>query len=110
LLEIAPDEAAAYMAMRLGIEATRPGDQGTPVSERTRRLAEWIFPLPGRVRGPIHHFFSEFFDWDEPPMFKNFLRIDASAEEVRIRCFAATGCREHDDDPPLEDEVRIPLR
>jgi hypothetical protein len=110
LLEIAPDEAAAYMAGRLEIEPARPGDREIRVSERTRRLAEWIFPLPGRGRGPIHHFFSEFFDWDEPPMFKNFLRIDASSDEVRIRCFAATGCREHEEDPPLEDEVRIPLR
>ena len=109
-LEIAPDEAAAYMARRLEIEPARPGDRGVYVGRRVRRVAEWIFPLPGRGRGPIHHFFSEFFDWNEPPLFKNFLRIDASAEEVRIQCFAATGCAEHEDNPPLEDEVRIPLR
>jgi hypothetical protein len=108
LFEIAPEEAAAYMAQRLGILPARPGDREARVSERTRRVAERIFPLPGR--GPLHHLFSEFFDWDEPPMFKNFLRIDASSEELRIRCFAATGCREHEEDPPLEDEVRIPLR
>ena len=77
---------------------------------RVRRVAGWIFPLPGRGRGPLHHFFSEFFDWNEPPLFKNFLRIDASREEVRIRCFAATGCAEHEDSPPLEDEIRIPLQ
>jgi hypothetical protein len=40
----------------------------------------------------------------------NFLRIDASMEEVRSRCFAATVCAEHEDSPPLEDEIRIPLR
>jgi calcineurin-like phosphoesterase family protein len=109
-LEIAPDEAAAYMAERLGIEPARPGDRRTYVGRRVRRVAGWIFPLPGRGRGPLHHFFSEFFDWNEPPLFKNFLRIDASGEEVHIRCFAATGCAEHEDSPPLEDEVRIPLR
>ncbi len=109
-LEIAPDEAAAYMAQRLGIEAARPGDRGTPVSNRVRRVAEWIFPLPGRGRGPFHHFFSEFFDWNKPPLFKNFLRIDASRDEVRIRCFAATGCAEHESRPPVEDEVKVPLR
>jgi calcineurin-like phosphoesterase family protein len=109
-LEIAPDEAAAYMARRLGIEPARPGDRRIYVGRRVRRVAEWIFPLPGRGRGPIHHFFSEFFDWNRPPLFKNFLRIDASREEVRIRCFAATGCAEHQDNPPVEDEVRIPLR
>ena len=109
-LEIAPDEAAAYMAERLGIEPARPGDRGRYVGGRGRRVAGWIFPLPGRGRGPLHHFFSEFFDWNEPPLFKNFLRIDASREEVRIRCFAATGCAEHEDSPPLEDEIRIPLQ
>jgi hypothetical protein len=104
------DEAAAYMAGRLGIEPTRPGDRGTHFSRRVRRVAERIFPLPGRWRGPFHRFFSEFFDWKEPPLFKNFLQIGASRNEVRIRCFAATGCAEHEDSPPVEDEVKIPLR
>ena len=109
-LEIAPNEAAAYMAERLGIEPTRAGDRGTPVGERTRRVADWIYPLPGSGRALYHHFFSEFFDWNEPPLFKNFLRIDASDSEVRIRCFAATGCAEHEGNPPVEDEVRISLK
>ncbi len=108
-LEIAPDEAAAYMAERLGIEPTRPGDRGTHVGGRPRRVADWIYPLPGSGRALYHHFFSEFFDWNEPPLFKNFLRVDASEGELRIRCFAATGCAEHEGNPPLEDEVRISL-
>ncbi len=108
-LRISPGEAAAYMAKRLEIDPTRTEDQGTRVGKRARRAADWIFPLPGSGRNLLHNFFSEFFDWNVPPLFKNFLRIDASASEVRIRCFAATGCAEHADDPPLEDEVRIPL-
>ncbi len=108
-LKIAPDEAAKYMAERLGIEPTRPGDRRRYVSRRTRRVADWIYPLPGSGRALYHHFFSEFFDWNDPPLFKNFLRIDASESEVRIRCFAATGCAEHEGDPPVEDEVRILL-
>lgn len=109
-LEIAPDEAASYMAERLGIQATRPGDRGTYVSPRVRRVAGRIFPLPDSGRALLHHFFSEFFDWNDPPLFKNFLRLDASSEELRIRCLAATGCAEHEQNPPLEDEVLIPLR
>ncbi len=109
-LEIAPGEAAAYMAERLGIMPARPEDQEGYIGKRARRAADWIFPLPGSGRTHYHHFFSEFFDWNDPPLFKNFLRIDASESEVRIRCFAATGCAEHEDDPPLEDEVRIPLQ
>ena len=108
-LELAPGEAAKYMAERLGIEPARLEDRGTRVSGRARRVAGWIYPLPGSGRNLLHHFFSEFFDWNDPPLFKNFLRIDASRDEIRIRCFAATGCAEHQENPPLEDEVRIPL-
>jgi hypothetical protein len=108
-LEIPPDEASAYMGERLGITPEREGDRKTYVSDRTRRVAEWIFPLPGRGKGPFHHYFSEFFDWNEPPLFKNFLRIDVSKRELRVRCFAATGCREHEENPPVEDEVKIKL-
>jgi hypothetical protein len=106
-LEIPPDEAAAYMGERLGIEPAREGDQNAYVSRRARRIAERIFPLPGRGRGPLHHYFSEFFDWNEPPLFKNFLRVDVRRSELRICCFAATGCLEHERKPPVEDEVRI---
>lgn len=109
LMRLSPEEAAAYMGQRLGIEPSRPGDRAAHVSDRARRVAERIFPLPGRGKGPLHHLFSEFFDWNDPPLFKNFLRLDASGSELRIRCFAATGCAEHENDPPLEDEVRIPL-
>lgn len=107
--EIPPDEAAAYMAQRLGIEPAREGDRAAYISRRARRVAGWLLPLPGRGRGPLHHFFSEFFDWNEPPLFKNFLRIDASGSELRIRCFAATGCAEHEENPPLEDQVSVQL-
>jgi hypothetical protein len=108
-LEIPPDEAAAYMGERLGIEPAREGDLNAYVSRRARRIAERIFPLPGRGRGPLHHYFSEFFDWNEPPLFKNFLRIDVRGTELTICCFAATGCLDHEKNPPVEDEVKIPL-
>lgn len=108
-LNIAPEEAAAYMARRLGIEPARREDRTASVSRRTRRVADWIYPLPGSGRNLYHHLFSEFFDWNDPPLFKNFLRVDASRSEVRVRCFAATGCAEHEETPPLEDDVRIPL-
>ena len=108
-LEIPPDEAAAYMGERLGIKPVREKDQDAYVSRRARRLAERIFPLPGRGRGPLHHYFSEFFDWNEPPLFKNFLRLDVREGELTICCFAATGCLDHEKNPPVEDEVRIPL-
>lgn len=42
-------------------------------------------------------------------MLRSFLRVDADAQELRIRCYGATGCGEHEQAPPVEDDVRIPL-
>jgi hypothetical protein len=103
--EIAPDEASILMGERLGIQPERAGDRRTIVPRRARRAAEKILPLPGRARGPLHGLFSVFFDWNDPPMFKSFLRVDVKDGSLRIRCLAATGCLEHEDDPPVEDEV-----
>lgn len=46
---------------------------------------------------------------DRPPLFKSFLRVDVSPDRLRIRCLAATGHREQEINPPLEDEVTVPL-
>ena len=103
-LELSPDEAAAYMADQLGIPAARDTSQ-VVVGKRVRRAAGRIMPLPGRWQGPLHPLLSIFFDMNEPPMFKSFLRIDTSPGRIAIRCHAATGCQEHEADPPLEDAV-----
>jgi hypothetical protein len=108
-LEIHPEEAAAIMADRLDIVPERPGDRAAYVTARARRAAERVFPLPGRGRGPLHRVFSEFFDWNEPPLFKSFVRADCEPGGLRLRCFAATGCAEHDHAPPVEDDVTVPL-
>ena len=41
-----------------------------------------------------------------PPLFKSFLKVETRPGEIEIRCFAATGCEEHADDPPLEDRIK----
>jgi hypothetical protein len=105
LLRIPPDEAAALMGMRLGIAPSRPADREVRIRRRARAAARVVFPLPGHAHGPWHAVFSEFFDTNDPPMFKSFLRIDASREQVRIRCLAATGCLEHELRPPVEDAI-----
>ena len=91
------------------IGRSREGDLSTYVTQRTRCIAKLIYPSPGRGRGPLHHFFSEFFDWNDLPLFKNFLQIDASESELRIRCVVVTGCLEREKRPPVEDELRIEL-
>jgi hypothetical protein len=62
-----------------------------------------VHRLPQRFR-------SELADWDRPPFFKSFLRLDVTESQLRIRCYAATGCGDHEAAPPCEDEVTIPLR
>lgn len=101
--EISPEEAAAFLGEQLGVAPTR----GTEValSDESRRSAETLMKLPGRGRGALHLPFSEWLDWNEAPLFKSFLRIDANQGEVRIHCFGATGCAAQDERPPLEDEL-----
>ena len=106
---IPPEAAATYMAERLGIPPTRRDQIDTHDKTRARRSVELVLPLPGRGKEPLHDFFSEFFDWNNFPLFKHFLRIDASEGELRIRCLAVTGCLKHEKNPPIEDEVRIRL-
>jgi hypothetical protein len=103
---IEPDVAAAIVGERLGVSPTRAGAGAAEVSDADRRAADALFRLPARKRGALHLPFSEFLDWNEPPLFKSFLRIDARAGDVRIRCFAATGCGEHEQAAPVEDDLR----
>jgi hypothetical protein len=101
---IDPVQAAAYMGERLCIEPTKGDTRNIIVTEETRRRARRVFPLSDRGRGPRHKWFSEWFDWNEPPLFKHLLRIDASDDQVVIACHAATGCLGDHLRPP-EDEI-----
>lgn len=107
-LTISPDDATAYMAERVGIVAPRAGS-GT-VSARERRAADRIFPLPARGTSPAHNLMSLLFDSNAVPQFKSFLRLDATATEIVLSCWAATGCAEHERDPVCEDRVRARRR
>jgi hypothetical protein len=103
-LVISPEEATAIMAERVGIEP--PRESPVVVSARARRAADRVFPLPARSSAPAHNLMSLLFDSDAVPQFKSFLRLDASADEIVVSCWAATGCREHELDPVLEDRMR----
>jgi hypothetical protein len=121
-LYVTPEEGVAVMAGRVGNRPPRPIDgpvtEGEPardprITKRTRLVAGLLggrrlpFRLPvGKI---FHRYISELSDWDDPPFFKNFLHLTLTPGELRIRCFAATGCLEQEIDPPLEDEVAIPL-
>jgi hypothetical protein len=98
-LRIRPNVAGPLMQELTGAPAAR--EASFVHSEAEARAAQLIRWLPDGHLGELYY---PYWDWDEPPFFKCFLRVDATAEEVRFRLFAATGCAEHDDDPPLEDE------
>lgn len=107
LLRVRPSVAGRLMEELTGAPARRDDSVAAPVAEEAerqaaeRRAAQFIRWLPDGHLGELYY---PYWDWDEPPFFKCFLRVDATADEVRFRLFAATGCAEHDDDPPLEDE------
>ncbi len=104
-LALAPGEASAYLAELLEMAPTREG--GPVLSDRARRAAAFIQPLPAK-RG-FHRWVSELFDWNDPPLFKQFLRVDITRAAVTVRCFGVTGCADTEHAPPVEDEVTIPL-
>jgi hypothetical protein len=107
---IPPDQAAALMGEELGIVPTRSSARAVDIEPRIRRTAKRLRRLPMRGRRGFHLPFSEWLDADEPPFFKNFLRVDADAESVRIRCYGVTGCANQEHSPPVEDDLRAQRR
>ena len=105
LLQIQPEQASAYMATRCNTDPTRGGTRRPTPATRVRGSFVGLLPS-GRT---FHKYLSEFATWVDPPLFKHFLRLDVSPTEVRIRCFAATGCGAQELDPPVEDEFVIRL-
>jgi hypothetical protein len=102
-LKLSPTEAASYMAERLKLPTTRGKTQ--VLSRRARRAGRLIQPLPAQ-RG-FQRFVSELFNWDDPPMFKQFLRVDVTPRGVQIRCFGVSGCASTEASPPVEDDFTI---
>ncbi len=104
-LVLSPAEAATHLSRILRMDPTR--DEQVKLSRRARIAARLVQPAPGK-RG-FHRFASEFFDWEDPPFFKQFLRIDVDEREARVRCYGVTGCVDAGDSPPVEDEFTVPL-
>ena len=105
LLEIPPAQASALIGARLHMKPTRGGGVRPTLATRVKGILVGLLPS-GRT---FHKYLSEFITWVDPPLFKSFLRLDISPTEVRIRCFSATGCREQELNPPVEDDFTIPL-
>ncbi|MGW0631486.1 metallophosphoesterase family protein [Streptomyces sp. NPDC002758] len=111
-------EATAVIAERLGIRTGRAPGPDARVTRRTRLVAS-LLGAGGRpdrtswLRLPVRKVYTRLFSPGSatysPPFFKSFLRLDVTPEAVRLRCFAATGNRAQELDPPVEDEITIPL-
>jgi hypothetical protein len=109
-LELNDVQAAQLLNERMATDVKRPAasSEVTPVPaplNRSRRLASKLLLVTGGRR--FHRFFSPFCDWDTPPFFKHFLRIDIRHDGATIRCYAVTGCGEHEAAPAVEDTFTI---
>ena len=89
---LTPGEATALAAKRHEMAPTR-GERRT-VSWWKERIARLIYRLPTRGSAPGHNLMSVLFDGDTPPLFKSFLRLDATADEIVLSAWSATGSRE----------------
>jgi hypothetical protein len=102
-------QAARILHEKLDTPLRRPaeppdGVTDGQVSNRQRWASRLILLIGGRI---FHRIFSPFCDWDDPPFFKHFLRIDIRKDGATIRCHAVTGCAEDEPNPPVEDTTEL---
>ena len=107
-LELTPGEAATHLSRPAGASIRR-ARRGWRSSLRARIAAHLVQPAP--AKHGFHRFASEFFDWNDPPFFKQFLRLDADPATgvLNVRCHGTSGCAHAGTDPPVEDEFSVPL-
>lgn len=98
---ISPAAAGRYFADRgiVSPQADRPVAHRLSRGERIR--AGLLRSIPaGRA---FHRIGSEAFDFDDPPFFKQFLRLDIAPGQLTVRCFGVTGCADTERTPSVED-------
>jgi hypothetical protein len=95
------DAARQVLAWRAG--------EPRPVDVRTRGIANMVYPGSDAPRGPLQRFVSEIFDKNEPPLFKNFLRVDLAPGRLTITCLHATGREDGPQDVTSEEPIEIDL-
>jgi hypothetical protein len=109
---IPADEAAAILAKRHGLDLAAELSRGEgaasaesiTISRRSRVLATIIYPLRGWFSAEK---ISEVLDWDDPPFFKNFVRVEVSSGRVTLTSYGVTGLERDVADPAVIDRVEI---
>lgn len=106
VLCLEPEEAAAALSARLGVApVSSRGATGRP-TRRAVRVDRLLSRFGGRW---FQRFWSPFLDWDTPPFFKQFLRIDVTEGGLRIRCVAVDGSLRREREPCVEDDFTVAL-
>lgn len=109
---IPADEATAIVAKRHGLDLAEELSRGEgageaesiKISRRSRILATIIFPLRGWFSAEK---VSEVLDWDDPPLFKNFVRVDVAGGRVTLTAYGVTGLERDVANPTVIDRVEI---
>ncbi|WP_190177381.1 metallophosphoesterase family protein [Streptomyces naganishii] len=118
LFTLTEAEAMAVVAERIGVPPVRSPGKPVRVTRRIRLVASLLGAgrrpdRRARLRLPVRKVYTQLFSPGSatysPPFFKSFLRLDVTPEAIRLRCFAATGNLAQELDPPVEDEVTVPL-
>lgn len=110
---IPADEASVIVAERHGLDAADELARGegaadasaVTVSRRSRILASLIFP---RRNFPFAGKVSELLDWNDPPLMKNFVRVEVDEQGVELIAHGVTGLQRDLAEPAVIDRVRIP--
>lgn len=105
LTAVVPTVAARYFEDRgiVSAKAERVVAERMSWGERFKTALVRRIPA-GRL---FHRFGSEAFSFDDPPFFKQFLRLDVTDRAVTVSCLGVTGCAGSEDTPTVEDRFTV---
>jgi hypothetical protein len=107
LVEISAPQAARYFERHWDInsQARRPAASGG--NARQQLTAAVLRRIRfGRL---FHRFGSELFDFNDPPLFKQFVRLEITNTDLTLVCYGVTGCEGTETTLRPEDQITVAL-